>query len=576
MANDRLTEFNLLYDMSDITALKDSTPSTTFNKSFADISLLKNMIETPGQMTLEHNYCVLDGQQEEFDDEPDTIAFFTDAMSDDNGDFAVTPYIDISFTEMHSSFALTISFIDDYPLQIKCTWYQSGDVVFQNIYNVTENNFIVPASVSNYNAIRIEFLKALPKRYVKINFIRYGVLINWTENELKSGKLLLERDMLSSRLSNNALTFEVIDPKDQTNPGNAEGLHNYFQKTQIMYPYEMVNDRRVDLGRYFLKDFSYSKNLCKVNAVSYLGLFENVQYDKGVMYNGITAGALLADIFSTLEIDNYEIDSVTANTLLYGTLVPTNCKQAIQQILFACNSIIDTTNVEKIKILKSTSAISGIIERSTKMNTKVTRTDYVSGVAIKYSTYQPSSQNSTEVVKNVYEAGDYKVVFTTPYRNYTITNGTITNSSTFFVEFTVSAESAQVIIEADGYDVVENKETVSRDYIEGGEGENVKEFTTTLCNAQTAKALAAKILTHYDNRLEIDIKHIINSANINERWIVQNSSPGMDNYVGNFTKRSIDLVKGFIDTATMVGYYDKTDYNYYMDNEIIMDDNVEI
>ena len=160
MANNRLTEFGLTYDMSDITALKDSNPTTSFNKAFADISLLKDDKINSGQMTLEHNYSILDGEQEEFDDEPETIAFFTSEMSDENGEFETNPTIVVNFTEMHSSYALTLNFIDDYPLQIKCEWYQGSEIVLRNTYTVNAQEFIIRQSVKVLRLLNVlEILK---------------------------------------------------------------------------------------------------------------------------------------------------------------------------------------------------------------------------------------------------------------------------------------------------------------------------------------------------------------------------------------------------------------------------------
>ena len=44
-------QFELEYDLSDITELEDSTPVTTFNKSFGDVSRLKTFTDYPDYMT---------------------------------------------------------------------------------------------------------------------------------------------------------------------------------------------------------------------------------------------------------------------------------------------------------------------------------------------------------------------------------------------------------------------------------------------------------------------------------------------------------------------------------------------
>ena len=92
---------------------------------------------------------------------------------------------------------------------------------------------------------------------------------------------------------------------------------------------------------------------------------------------------------------------------------------------------------------------------------------------------------------------------------------------------------------------------------------NVKSYTTNLCNEITARALGEKILSYYNNRLEIEVKYFANTLNMNEKWIIENPTPKMDNYIGIFTARDIDLTGGFIDSAKFVGFFDKADYQYF-------------
>ena len=55
-------------DLTENGIVSDSTPSTTNNSSFADLSEINNE-HTPYNpfMTLEHNICILDGSLEVFD-----------------------------------------------------------------------------------------------------------------------------------------------------------------------------------------------------------------------------------------------------------------------------------------------------------------------------------------------------------------------------------------------------------------------------------------------------------------------------------------------------------------------------
>lgn len=575
----RRTEFGIKYDLSDVKAASDAELTPTAQKSFANIDLLLEDIQFYNQMTLEHNYCVLDGNQDEFDNSPDNVAYFSDEMSDENGEFNVNPTLVIEFTATHSSVGLTFRFVETYPSRMKIQWYQDSTLIYQNDYDVTELEQIIIQPVQNYNKIVVTFLKtAIPYRYIKMSFLRFGVLLHWNESNVKSAKLVQQHDIISKQLPINTLTFDIVDTKGDTNIGNSSGIQQFFQKSQAMFPYEIINGNTTPLGRYYLDTFSNEKVITKINAVSIIGLLDEVQFEDGEMYDGETAKNVIDAIMGVAGIEDYDIDATTQAQLLYGTITPTSCRNALQQVLFACGSIIDVTDVENIHIKKMSSSIIGNITKETKFTTKVTKTSYVSGVKVKYNQYSVDEQNTgRSLTKGTYPAGTHKIVYNDPHINYAIDTGTITDSSLYYVIFELEEES-EIEITADSYAKVENSIQSNRAFIDAGESVNVVEVSTTLCNYATAKVLSEKLLEYYGNRLELNVKHLAIDNAMNYSHNVENIRPDMDNYIAMYTQRSLDLTGGFIDTSKMLGYFDNSAYYYYAtDNEnyieYVADDN---
>ena len=79
----------------------DSTPSTTNNSSFADISEINNE-HTPYSpfMTLEHNICILDGSLDVFDSSSSDLSYFSNTLS--NNDCTTTDKVTVTFNNSHS------------------------------------------------------------------------------------------------------------------------------------------------------------------------------------------------------------------------------------------------------------------------------------------------------------------------------------------------------------------------------------------------------------------------------------------------------------------------------------------
>ena len=346
----------------------------------------------------------------------------------------------------------------------------------------------------------------------------------------------------------------------------------YFQRNQILRPYELVGDAEISLGKYFLDTFSNETNVGKMSAVSYMGILDSIQYNDGTVYNGTLAGEIIEDIFEVAEIEDYEIDTVTYNQPMYGTIKPMTCRNALKEILFACNSVIDTTDPEHITISKAVGVIAGKIGRSVKFSTKATKQDYYSGVEVKYDTLSLNNEVK-EISKGTYSPGNYSILFSSPYTGYTISGGTISSSSTYWINFTVASEG-EVIISGKGYDTSTQSVVKERDFLAPGQYRGTKSFTTTLCNAQYASLLADKLFDYYTkNEMKIDVKYLAENSVINIRRIIENNSNQYKDYIGRYTKRTLDLTGGFIDTAELVGYFDTSADYYYTGTELYAGDN---
>ena len=505
----------------------------------------------------------------------DTVVEDLDYTSDDEGDFTTNPKVTITFGNAHSLSGLTINFNNAPPVRLSCKWTHAYGTSTK-IYDVGVSNFVIYQSITNCTAIEIEILKAQPNSKIDIDEIKYGVCINWGVNDVKTGTLVLEVDRIAEFMSVNTLTFDVVDTTELTNPGNAEGLHKYLQKRKPIYPYEIIDGQKIPLGDFFLETFNYENNICHITATSYVAILDTIQYNNGTIYNGTSAGTVLADIFSVAGVTNYTIDSTTASQPLYGTIIPCTCKEALRQVLFACHSVIDTSDASNIKIKKSTTGVFGELTKDNKFSTRVNKKDYISGVNIKYTHYAAKSE-SENVINDVYGAGTHKIVFTTPYTNYSIVGATLDNYGTFFVEFTVSG-TQQVIVTAYAYEAFDN--SVQVNHYEADEDESVREFSTTLCNITTARALASKLLNFYSNRFEIEAKYLADDVAMDKRLEIYNPTEDFANYIGIVTSRTIDLTGGFIDTARYIGYFDTSSTQYYMtgaeDEEVIADNSLLI
>ena len=373
------------------------------------------------------------------------IPYFNKQLSTLNGDFVNNPKVTISFSREHSSFAFVVYFYDSHPIEIQLTFYNlSNELINRYTFPINSNIVTIQQDVEGYAKIEVEFTKTLPGQYIKFSSFLFGIWITWDETNVQNATLVQQVDRLSKNLSIDTLSFTVIDVGNELNLGNVEGLHKYFQTNQFLLPYEVIDGQKIELGKYYLKTFSESSNLGKMSAQSYLGVMDDVMFYEGKIYSGKRAGEILDEIFEVMHLTNYTIDEETYNTPLYGTIIPKSCRKALNDVLFACNSVINSHDLDNIIIKKSSPIRRPDINKDSKFSTSVTKNKYVYGVEVKYTSYV-QEEEEREIAKGTYEAGTHTIYFNEPHVTLTINTGIITEQNIYSVTFTIPTESEVII-----------------------------------------------------------------------------------------------------------------------------------
>ncbi|MCM1327263.1 MAG: hypothetical protein NC094_12125 [Bacteroidales bacterium] len=582
------TEFFVDYDLYDTTALQDAKESTESNSAFADISKIKENISAPNYGTLEHNFFVLDGSIEEFPDDPDNLVYFSKDFVQTNNDY---PYagtelyagddldgaineefqkqtIVIDFTENHSSYGITLYFLNEYPTELGVEWFGlDGILKSRKRFYPDSLIYFCKNPVVDYGKIIITFMRALPYHYVKLQHIKYGTTITWGYDNIKSGKMVNDTDPISDKIKIDKLDFSFIDVSDEFNMGNADGLHTMLQKNQSMRPYEVVEGKTIILGTFFLDTFSTTKNVTKMSATDYKGKLANVDFMGGRMYDGEPAGNIIDEIMLSANIKDYTIDEETRNTPLYGTLKIQTCQKALREVLFASGSMINTALRTGVEIRKYDRTVTSKIDREHKFSTTYEVDNYVSDVTVKYKTWALDEKVS-EITKGIYGVGTHTIQLSSPASNMTTNNGIILEQTPYYIVLNVTDEQREIIISGQKYVGEEIAATSSIEHLKSGEVRNTKTFSGTLINFEQAKNIADNILDYYQLQQIIQTKHLSSGEKSGDWLEIENSSWKYGNLVASVESMTTDLTGGFISTAKCRGYYKMTSEYYYADHEV--------
>jgi len=557
------TSLKINYELIDDTALTDAEFSAENYQDVSDLELLRNdeAIEPEKYMTLETNRTLLDGSFSEMPDTPTDIPFLSNKQT-----FQISgyPLLSFAFDSPHTSNGITIHFYENYTDDIYINWYDSsGDILISEDYKPDSLIFFANKYVENYYMVKIYLTgtRDIKNRFDRISKVDFGTNVEWSGSEIISGSLLEESDVNSDKISINTLNFKANDANGDFELGNPDGLFAGVNKGQHLTATEYLDGIETFLGDFYMQTFSSQNGIVSFKCTDRIGRMDNFDFNGGAMYNGVRAETILDAIFSSCGITSYTIDSVTADTLIYGTIKPMTCRKALREVLFATNSIVDTSRSDSVDIFKQNKTIQSTISKSRKFSTNVTQNEYVSSVVVNYYTWKLDTE-LTEIVSETYSSGEQTIYFDNPYSGYTVNTGTIVDSGTYFITVNLTT-SATLTINAYKYESQKMAATKTVDYIPSNMTENTKIFSGYCLNYQSALDKAEDLLDYYGQLLTINCEFINYGEKTSEFVKIQNPTDGLNPYIAGIESISTDLAGGFSSTIKAIGIYGTTnEFNY--------------
>lgn len=555
----------------DVTALEDAELSSSDNNSVSNLELFQAEVRQEDYGTLELNQFVLDGSKTVMSDTPDDIVFWSDTMSGNDCEFENVPKLTVTFEAAHSSSGLTLYFGGEYPVEIKITWYTLYGTKLESVIFFPDSLvYTCSHQVSNYGKIEIEFIKTqFPQRYIKLQYLLYGVYISWEDDLIKSGKVDEELDFTSATLSVNTADIEIVDERNDFDIGNENGAWKSVQKTQEVTLTEIKDGVEIPAGTFFIDDFSFKKNIASFSMIDAIGLMDKYTFYDGEVYTARKAGKILESIFKCAGISKYEISDDVYNILLNGYLEIQSCREALQMVCFACGALADDSRSDTVKIYKPDRFVKYTVgtDRKFNGNTSVSLDDYISGVSIEWCIYSVEDETD-EIYNDVLPKGVSRITFSDPYlvSSIVVSGGTAKTVRTNYVDVEMS-QSGNCIITGKKY--TSSKVTYQKNvpFMEAGESEKLKKFgTCTLYNTEILPENAERLLDYYSLRKKIDMKYLLDLEMIGN-W-VNIVNIGGSTATTLIEEQSIDLTGGFIAKAKCRGYSIVVTENYYTGTEL--------
>lgn len=389
-------------------AAEDADVSVSGQTPESDHNLLLTGVHPGKIITFERNRWTLDGAYTQYYGQS-TVAFWSEALSDEGGSFDKAPVITVSFDQQYSSTGITLIFdldTGEYCSLVNIKWYQGETLKCDQDFEPDSAEYFCTRRVESYDKLVISLKKtSLPVRRAKLNHIIFGVTRVFGRNNLRNASLTNQMSEISVELP--VSTFQwTLDSK--------EDVDYLFQLKQ---PVEVQNNGNT-LGVYYITGSSRkNERIYKIDCQDALGVLDGTPFAGGAYLSGVSAKTLLSQLASPFEVD-FEVD--VEDLQLTGILEPGTARSAIQQVVFAWGVCLATDGGEKLRVFNLPDTAAVIPKSRTYQGASTTTTPVVTRVDVTAHSYSADNNGSIDIGGTKYS--DTKTVYSVSNPNLVATD----------------------------------------------------------------------------------------------------------------------------------------------------------
>lgn len=315
-------------------AAEDAEVSATGADAISTIDRLPFGTEGGLYATAEHNLWQLDGSVPVYNGE--TVAFWSAALSDEDGAFETPPVITLETDERYTAPGVSLVFGgDSWCDRVNVSWYQGETLLASEEFTPDGMSYFCERAVEAFDKLVITLNgTSLPHRRAKLDEIIYGLHRTFLRNELRGVSVVEEIDPTSRELAENTLDWTL---------SSKSAVEYLFQFKQPVYAY----DGETLIGVFYIDDSErLADRVYDITCVDAIGVLDNSPFPDAY-YSGKNAYELAVEICSGFTVDMAE---ALREKTVKGVLKGETRRTALQQLCFALGAVADTSGTNAIKI----------------------------------------------------------------------------------------------------------------------------------------------------------------------------------------------------------------------------------
>lgn len=335
------------FGVIDQNAFSDAVITVSPGVYFSDTSGIQTGVNdvSEGYASWEQDFWQLTGKQRFLNvTNPYDTGYISSVISSSTGTFLSNPYIDVSFSSLHSMVGITLQFdtvTGTAPLDFTVTSYENG--ALKNTWTITNNADVVyqgELGIEDADRIRIEFTKATPYNRIRVNSLLFGIAYSYSDNDIISITHNRAASPLSTELPSESLSFILFNEDGRYNIDSSFSLIAFLQKDQVVtvqYGYDVDGQGDIEWlspSTYWLQSWETDGINATFTCRDIFNKLNSITYKKGDdNFNLFSLSSLAFNVLTDAGITDYWINGAELQNTRTNLPLPYDTHAACLQLI---------------------------------------------------------------------------------------------------------------------------------------------------------------------------------------------------------------------------------------------------
>ena len=342
-------------------------------------------------------------------------------------------------------------------------WYRDTTLLESQTYTVDSANYFCDTQVQAFNKVVItigNMTKA--SRFLKIYNIADGITRQFYNEELENVEII-------EQITNNNKAININEASLRILPQSNTGV--LFQRT---LPFSIYRNDQL-YGQFFIKSSTSNTNktLYSLKVNDYISLLEGQTY-LGGLYTNKNVGDLIAEVLGDLP---YTLDNTLASKTVSGYLPILDKREALRQIAFTINAIVDTSRSTGMEIRPTPTTVSATLGTDKIYSIETTQENITTKITLETTVLTTKNAETDNIFSERLNGTTY-IIFDNPMFNLAITGGTIVDSNCNYA--IIQGTGSTVTLTGKEYVQAKMQASKTNPYTVTTDIEKVETYTTTL------------------------------------------------------------------------------------------------